>query len=465
MELPLAFIDRTKDLLKEEYPDFEKALQEESPVSIRLNPSKTSCELSEERVPWCPNGYYLPNRPAFTFDPLFHAGVYYVQEASSMFLDHVIRQYVTDPVRYLDLCAAPGGKTTLALSALPAGSLIVCNEIIRNRANILAENILKWGNPYCIVTNNDSTTFNTLKHYFDVILTDVPCSGEGMFRKDPAAIQEWSAANVTRCAERQKEILHNIWDALRPGGILIYSTCTYNTQENEEMADYIHRRLGAIPLPVKIDPEWHVHKELTGNIPCYRFMPHVTKGEGLFMTVFRKPESEDLFSRERLYNRISSKKNRHEHKENIPENIKSWIKHSEQFSFVSGADLITAFPKVYSEDRALLDAMMNVIHAGIPLSRFKGKDYIPDHALALSTFLNRTNFPIEELSYDTALSYLRRESIRLQNTERNYFLLTFQGKALGWAKNLGNRANNLYPQEWRIRSSHIPDNRAPLSIL
>jgi len=230
MELPLAFTDRTKNLLKDEYPAFEKALREESPVSIRLNPLKTNSGLfGQEQVPWCKNGYYLQDRPAFTFDPQFHAGAYYVQEASSMFLDHVIRQHIIRPVRYLDLCAAPGGKTTLALSALPEGSLVVCNEIVRNRAHVLAENIIKWGNPYCIVTNNDSATFNSLKHYFDVILTDVPCSGEGMFRKDPVAVQEWSASNVGLCSERQKEILHNIWDALRPGGILIYSTCTYNS--------------------------------------------------------------------------------------------------------------------------------------------------------------------------------------------------------------------------------------------
>ena len=465
MELPLAFTDRTKNLLKDEYPAFEKALREESPISIRLNPLKTNSGLSgQEQVPWCKNGFYQQDRSAFTFDPRFHAGAYYVQEASSMFLDHVIRQHITRPVRYLDLCAAPGGKTTLALSALPAGSLVVCNEIVRNRAHVLAENIIKWGNPYCIVTNNDSATFNSLKHYFDVILTDVPCSGEGMFRKDPVAVQEWSASNVGLCSERQKEILHNIWDALRPGGILIYSTCTYNTDENELIADYIQNRLGATPLPVKTDPEWGIHKELTGTVPCYRFMPHVTKGEGLFMTVFRKSESEDIIPRERLQNRISAKKNKNRNGCSIPDNIRSWIRNNEKFFFSSNANSIFAFPSEYSEDLPLFESRTNVIHAGIPLAYAKGKDYIPEHALALSTFLNRNIFPEEELPLNTALSYLRRESFQLQSNERDYFLLTFEGMPLGWAKNLGNRANNLYPQEWRIRSGYTPTQPLPIAF-
>lgn len=459
MELPFAFAERTRNLLKEEYPAFEKSMQEDAPVSIRLNPLKTDFVLSGvEPVLWCEGGYYLSERPAFTFDPRFHAGAYYVQEASSMFLDQVIRQYVTQPVRYLDLCAAPGGKTTLALSTLPEGSLVVCNEIIRSRAHILAENIIKWGNPYCIVANNDSTAFKSLKHYFDVILTDAPCSGEGMFRKDQEAIREWSVSNIELCSQRQQEILNNIWDALRPGGLLIYSTCTYNTEENETIAGYIQNKFGAIPLSVQLNPEWNIHKEITGSIPCYRFMPHVTKGEGLFMAVFRKPESEEITDREKLYNRIRTKKSKSGKKNPVPENIRSWIKESDKFSFDENENLISAFPKEYAEDAALLSSQMNVIHSGIPLACLKGKDYIPNHALALSIFLNRDIFPTEELSLETALSYLRREAIQLQSDERNYCLVTFQDMPLGWVKNLGNRANNLYPQEWRIRSGYTPDN-------
>ena len=285
-----------------------------------------------------------------------------------------------------------------------------------------------------------------------------------MFRKDPVAVQEWSASNVGLCSERQKEILHNIWDALRPGGILIYSTCTYNTDENELIADYIQNRLGATPLPVKTYPEWGIHKELTGTVPCYRFMPHVTKGEGLFMTVFRKSESEDIIPRERLQNRISAKKNKNRNVCSIPDNIRSWIRNNEKFFFSSNANSIFAFPSEYSEDLPLFESRTNVIHAGIPLAYAKGKDYIPEHALALSTFLNRNIFPEEELPLNTALSYLRRESFQLQSNERDYFLLTFEGMPLGWAKNLGNRANNLYPQEWRIRSGYTPTQPLPIAF-
>lgn len=458
MELPFAFIDRTRNLLKEEFPAFEKALQEEAPVSIRLNPLKIKSGLSRqgEQVPWCKNGYYLQNRPAFTFDPRFHAGAYYVQEASSMFLDHVIRQHITSPVRYLDLCAAPGGKTTLALSALPEGSLVVCNEIVRNRAYILAENISKWGNPYCIVTNNDSATLGSLKHYFDVILTDVPCSGEGMFRKDPAAMHEWSVTNVGICSGRQKEILNNIWNALRPGGILIYSTCTYNTDENEAIADYIKNRLGAMPLLIKTDPKWNIHKELSGDVPCYRFMPHLTKGEGFFMTAFQKDKSEDTFPKEKLSTRDVGKKTKNKSKCAIPENIKSWIVSGNRFSFHSNMDTIFAFPTEYAEDFILLNSRTNVLYSGVPLAHFKGKDYVPDQALALSAFLNRSIFPEEEVSLESALSYLHRDALHLKSSFKDYILLTFQDFPLGWVKNLGNRANNLYPQEWRIRRGYTP---------
>ncbi len=234
MNLPASFIDYTRALLgNEEYEKLAAALQQEPPVSIRINKLRmkeeglssltdSSARFSFNKVPWASDGYYLDERLTFTFDPLFHAGCYYVQEASSMFVEQVLRQYVESPVVMLDLCAAPGGKSTHARSVLPEGSLLVANEVIRNRSQVLAENLTKWGHPDVVVTNNDPADFSALPSFFDVILTDVPCSGEGMFRKDPVAVEEWSPENVEICWQRQRRIIADIWPCLKPGGILIY---------------------------------------------------------------------------------------------------------------------------------------------------------------------------------------------------------------------------------------------------
>lgn len=283
MALPIDFITRTRALLGNEFDSFEAALQADVPVSIRINekkgtPAPSTTGAPCERVAWCETGYYLPERLSFTFDPLFHAGAYYVQEASSMFLEQAIRSHVKTPVRCLDLCAAPGGKSTHLAACLPEGSLLVSNEVIRSRSHILAENIAKWGNPNCIVTNNDPKEIGCLTHFFDVIIADVPCSGEGMFRKDTDSTGEWSVANVELCAGRGRRIIHDVWNALKPGGLLIYSTCTYNMEEDEENIHYITEELGAEALPIPVKDEWQITGPLKYDHPVYRFFPHKTKG-------------------------------------------------------------------------------------------------------------------------------------------------------------------------------------------
>ena len=290
MNLPQAFIERTRQLLGEDiYPQFEEALATETPVSIRPNRTKCQLPVEGEPIPWASSGMYLKNRPTFTFDPMFHAGCYYVQEASSMFVERVLREYVHEPVVMLDLCAAPGGKSTLCRSTLPEGSLLVANEVMRNRSQILAENLIKWGHPEVVVTNNDPADFTELTHLFDVILTDVPCSGEGMFRKDPVAVDEWSLENVDICWQRQRRILTDIWPSLKPGGLLIYSTCTFNREEDEDNVAWTAKELGAEILPVSIDDSWGITGNLVGgDFPVYRFLPHKTKGEGFFLAVLRK---------------------------------------------------------------------------------------------------------------------------------------------------------------------------------
>lgn len=461
-ELPSSFIDRTRRLLGDDYPRFEQALATESPVSIRLNPAK--CWPGRplgEAVPWSQEGYYLPERPAFTFDPCFHAGAYYVQEAASMFLHRVIDQYIHTPVRYLDLCAAPGGKSTDAIASLPAGSLVVSNEVVPNRTYILAENLTKWGSPFSVVTRNEAADFARLESYFDVVATDVPCSGEGMFRKDPDAIAEWSPAGVDRCAERQRQILTDVWPALKPGGVLIYSTCTYNLEENEEMVLYLMKELGATPLTVDTDPAWGIASALVPGVTAYRFMPHLTRGEGLFMAVLRKPGEPDD-SHSRLLDEPAGKRNKKGKKTTpatpVPDEWCQRLAHPDDFDFVSRGDSFLAIPREYRADYQLLDRHLTLLQAGVTLATVKGRDYIPHPSLALSTALDPEKTPRFEADLATALAYLRRESIVLPPDQpRGYLIVAYRGFPLGWVKNLGNRANNLYPQEWRIRSGYTPD--------
>ena len=461
MNLPQAFIERTRQLLGEtQYPQFEEALQTEIPVSIRPNPAKCHAKAEGEPIPWASSGMYLKNRPTFTFDPLFHAGCYYVQEASSMFVEKVLREYVKDPVVMLDLCAAPGGKSTLCRSVLPEGSLLVANEVMRNRSQILAENLMKWGHPEVVVTNNDPVDFTDLTHLFDVILTDVPCSGEGMFRKDQVAVDEWSLENVDVCWKRQRRILNDIWPALKPGGLLIYSTCTFNCEEDEDNVAWIARELGAEILSVPVEESWGITGNLAGkDFPVYRFLPHRTKGEGFFLAVLRKHEGEV----ETIQPRSEKKKKGKDTKGKapqlvVPKEVKSWLKEAGTFEYTVKETSVHAFPKAFSDVYVLLEQNVKVIHAGVTIGEWKGKDLVPHHSLAMSTALEEGVFPRTELTYEQAIAYLRKEGLVLDaSVPRGYVLVTYQQVPLGFVKNIGNRANNLYPQEWRIRSGYLPE--------
>ena len=465
MNLPQAFIERTRQLLGDEaYTQFEEALQTETPVSIRPNRMKCSQLVEGEPIPWASSGSYLNNRPTFTFDPLFHAGCYYVQEASSMFVERVLQEYVKEPVVMLDLCAAPGGKSTLCRSALPEGSLLVANEVMRNRSQVLAENLIKWGHPEVVVTNNDPADFTDLTHLFDVILTDVPCSGEGMFRKDQVAVNEWSLENVDICWKRQRRILADIWPALKPGGILIYSTCTFNREEDEDNVAWIAKELDADILSVPVEDSWGITGNLTGkDFPVYRFLPHKTKGEGFFLGVLKK-RADVLDETPRRFlktsARLDKKKKGKDAKQTlvVPKEVKVWLEDSSEYALAMKDTNVVAFPKTYENEYALLQQTLKVIHAGITLGEIKGKDLIPHHSLAMSTALASDAFPKAEVTYEQAIAYLRKEGLILDaDVPRGYVLLTYKDVPLGFVKNIGNRANNLYPQEWRIRSGYLPE--------
>jgi 16S rRNA C967 or C1407 C5-methylase (RsmB/RsmF family)/NOL1/NOP2/fmu family ribosome biogenesis protein len=441
LSLPLPFIEQTKTLLHSEWEAFEQALQQEAPISIRLN-SKINPDLSYRRVLWCESGYYLPERPLFTADPLFHAGGYYVQETGSMFIEQIVKQHVTHPVNALDLCAAPGGKSTHLSNLLPEGSFLIANETIRQRAHILAENMQKWGNPDVAVTCNTAADFGKQKAIFDLILADVPCSGEGMFRKDPASIEEWSPANVELCANRQRSIINEVWPALKEGGLLIYSTCTYNRSEDEENIQWIATELGAEVLPVNINPEW----QITESNGCYRFFPHKTESEGFFIAVLRKTAlSEGLHKRNKNHSDTKNKQTLLK-----PDSFSNYLRGQEWF-YRKDRTYIYAYRKQFEEIVSLINTNLNPLFTGITLGEQKGADFIPHTALALSKSLNTKNVPSAEVDWATAISYLKREAIQLPDAPKGYVLLTYHNLPLGWVKNLGNRANNLYPAEWRIR--------------
>ncbi len=453
IELPIDFADYTRQLMGDNlYNTLVVGLNQEPSVSLRLNPFKTQAPVSlpATPIPWCNGGYWLDSRPNFTFDPLLHAGNYYVQEAASMFLHHILSQVISAPVTALDLCAAPGGKSTVARSVLPEGSLLICNEPIRQRAQILSENIQKFGHPDVMVTNNYPHDFNKAGILFDLVIADVPCSGEGMFRKDAGAIAEWSRQNVHNCQRLQRSIIEDIWPCLRPGGILVYSTCTFNELENEDNIAWICS-LGAEPINITTAPEWAITGALKGSLPIYRFIPGLSHSEGLCMAVLRKTSSLAIPPR-----RIKTGRKATNIK--LRTDATQWINDNKRFTLCSRADSLSAIPTQWLTQYRAAEDTLRLLHAGITLGTVKGNDVIPHQSLALSTALNRTPFTTVEVNYQQAMAYLRKDAITFPaETPRGIVLVTWHGAPLGFAKNLGNRANNLYPQEWRIKSSHLPE--------
>ena len=449
MNLPTEHIQTLKTNLGDKYDDFVRAYETTGPVSIRINPLKWKGELPAERVNWCENGYYLPERPSFTHDPLFHAGCYYVQEASSQFLSHVAKTVFSKevPLKVLDLCAAPGGKSTLLASELNDDSLLVSNEVIRTRSHILAENISKWGKSNVVATNNDPENFSKLKGFFDVIVIDAPCSGEGLFRRDPELTKEWSTENVNLCSARQRRIVLDIWSSLKEGGMIVYSTCTFNKQENEENLSWLRTQVEFESVKLDVPSDWNILQTVTaiesGELYGYRFYPHHVKGEGFFISVLRKTESQETgSSKEKVLFTSTPSKEKNE--------IASWLNDAEKFDFVRRGDHILALPKAHTESIHKLTRALNCVQYGIPVAD-TGKGMKPLHELAISNHLNKEAFHQTELSREDALKFLAKEDVKVASTHKGISLMTYQGVPIGWMNLLGNRANNLYPKEWRIR--------------
>jgi 16S rRNA C967 or C1407 C5-methylase (RsmB/RsmF family)/NOL1/NOP2/fmu family ribosome biogenesis protein len=451
--LPPSFKENMKIILGNEYPDFESSLYETPPVSIRLNEVKlpkpkvsidlrrTSFLNSQFSISWCGSGVYLSERPSFTLDPLFHSGSYYVQEAASMFVQQcvkTVKQY-GDVDHILDLCAAPGGKSTHLISLFPE-SLVVCNEVIRSRAAILGENISKWGRANSMLTSCDPSEFRKLDHFFDFILVDAPCSGEGMFRKEPEALKGWSPENVRHCASRQLRIVRDVWDSLNPGGFMLYGTCTYNIEENENVIEFITKNLGAESIPVDVRAFDDIHPSLNKNIHAYRFFPHRTRSEGLFLSLIRKngePKQNSAGKARRICR--------------LPE-LNSWIVRDDAFAYIRNNDRMYMLPAKFAGAVEWIGKTIYTLSSGTEICTVKGKELIPSFNFAHSTEININNFTVMKVDKSEALRFLKKEALSTPpGLAKGYVLLTYLDVPLGWVKNIGSRCNNILPHNRKIK--------------
>lgn len=444
LQLPLEFENNMKTRLAGEFPRFVDALNQPATISVRYHPEKSKIQEGDP-VGWCRTGRYLKERPVFTLDPVLHAGGYYVQEASSMFLEQGMLHAIGagKSINALDLCAAPGGKSTHLAGLLSKESLLVSNEVIRSRAGILSENMQKWGKENVIITNNDPADFENLPSFFDLVVVDAPCSGEGLFRKDPDAIQEWSEKNLELCTLRQRRIVADVWTALKPGGVLIYSTCTYNENENISNLKWINEQYPVDFIKIPVRNEWNIGVQEDGDIIGYQFYPHLTRGEGFFMSVMRKKEGpvSHLRLRETLRSPAKSQ----------VKDISSWILHPDSHCYFLHNETIRIISDRRKYELQAVLNRLNVVNAGTALAEITKNKYVPDHALALSIELNKTNFNTISLSKPEALEYLRKNQFDLKLEKTGFSLIDFEGLPLGWVNIMPNRYNNLYPAGWRIR--------------
>ena len=451
MQLPESLINSlsgTKGFDKKAFEEIH--LSGEQITSIRINPNKLSASPKAlsfagglAGVSWSRYGYYLKSRPSFTFDPLFHAGCYYVQEASSMFLEQALTQTadLSQPLKVLDLCAAPGGKSTHIQSLISKDSLLVSNDVIRSRANILKDNMIKWGCENVVVTNNDPSHFSKLENYFDVIVVDAPCSGSGLFRRDPGAIKEWNENNVQLCSQRQQRILADVWPALKQKGILIYSTCSYSKEEDENNCKWVNENFSVTTLPLRLEAAWGIIESADG----YRFWPDKVKGEGFFLACFQKNNGgEDTGNKVKTRPETVTKSDLHL--------IEKWVDTTGK-QFIKYRQTVYAWPQMQATDFAFLVDKLKAIYSGTVCGELMRNKLVPSHALSMSKILPMAIRRIE-LNEDQAIKFLQRKEIQPVIQETGWKIVTFQEHPLGWINILPNRINNYYPKELRILKEH-----------
>ena len=449
--LPVAFTERLRrELGAEEAERLFEALDSVSPVAIRLNPAKCGAEgvwRDGEAIAWSRNGYKLKARPSFTLDTAFHAGAYYVQEAASQFLDYIISQEELEGKRVLDMCAAPGGKTTIYSTAVGETGLVVANEYVRSRANVLADNVRKWGMGNVLVTNNAPEHIAQFEGWFDLVAVDAPCSGEGMFRKEEVAREDWSEEAVKMCAARQLSIVREAWRSLKEGGMFIYSTCTFNRDEDEGVLQALIEELGDVfeaSQSVEIDEKWGVVKGEVGAFQTFRFFPHKTDSEGLFVAVARKVEPTAQRT-PKARKRVMQEVDKVSRKE-----LSRWIEDAERCTFAMVGDTIYCYSAEQFKAVQALSEGLTAIYSGVAMGQiFKGK-LKPDWALSQYVGLERKTVATEEVDESRALDYLRKKDIAVGDMAEGINLLTHNGRALGFVKRVGTRCNNLYPNSLKI---------------
>ena len=449
--LPIAFTERMrKQLGAEEAESLFAALDSVSPVAVRLNPAKCGEEgvwSNGEAIAWSKNGRKLKERPSFTLDTAFHAGAYYVQEAASQFIDYIIAGEELQGKRVLDMCSAPGGKTTIYSTTVGEEGLVVANEYVRSRANVLADNVRKWGMGNVLVTNNAPEHIAQFEGWFDMVAVDAPCSGEGMFRKEEVAREDWSEEAVKMCAARQLSIVREAWQSLRDGGLFIYSTCTFNEDEDEGLLRAFIEEAGDVFEPsqsVEIDDAWGIVKGEVGAFQTFRFFPHKTDSEGLFVAIARKAEPTTQRT-PKARKRVMQEVDKNSRKE-----LAKWLQQSDNYTFAMVADTIYAYPSVQFKAVQALSEGLTAIYSGVAMGQiFKGK-LKPDWALSQYIGFERTAVAVEEVDEERALDYLRKRDIAVGDMAEGINLITHKGRALGFAKRVGARCNNLYPNSLKI---------------
>ena len=450
-QLPADFVENMRQQLGEdEAARLFEALDGTSPVSVRINPYKWQGGEWGASVPWSQYGRYLAERPQFTTDIPFVAGAYYVQEAGSQFIEHILCSEGIESGKILDMCAAPGGKSTLYSTVVGNRGLVVANEYVRNRANILADNIRKWGLGNVVVTNNDPQHIAQFESWFDVVAVDAPCSGEGMFRKDEVARTEWSLQSVQMCAARQRSILEQAWQSLKGGGVMIYSTCTYNTTEDEGMLEWMSSEWGEDIEPcssIEVPESWGIESVKVGNFQGFRFFPHRVSSEGFFVAVARKRDDGSRAITPKARKKVMTDATKDAVKE-----LSKWVTEPSAIRFAEVAESYYGYPAEYYEDIKALASSLIVIYSGVEMGQiFKGK-LKPEWSLSQSVWLNRAAVATADVDTEVALDYLRKRDIGAAHFEDGINLLLCQNYPIGFVKRIGGRVNNMYPNSLKINN-------------